>query len=93
MSKNKITMTADELEERRNHSFVAGEHSTLQTVVATLKARAAELFTADDANRDALAYEVRRLANEFDKQRHEAHVKLDDHIKRSMDRRKTAGPQ
>ena len=80
-----LTIDEEELEERGAHSYCAGQHSTLQGVVGQMKARAAQLFSD---GRDDVAFEVRRLANEFDKERVGVSEKLDEHIKRSIERSK-----
>ena len=80
-----LTIDEEELEERGAHSQCAGKHATLQGVVGQLKARAAQLFSE---GRDDVAFEVRRLANEFDKERVVEGERLDGHIKRSIERSK-----
>lgn len=80
-----LTIDEEELEERGAHSHCAGRHSTLQGVVGQLTARAAQLFSD---GRDDLAFEVRRIAIEFDKERVEASEKLNEHIRRSIGRSK-----
>lgn len=80
-----LTIDEEELEERGAHSHCAGKHATLQGAVGQLKARAAQLFSE---GRDDVAFEVRRLANEFDKERVVEGERLDGHIKRSIERSK-----
>jgi len=75
--KTKISMTEEELEERLQHSSIAGHHVALEEIVGTLRGRAGDLFSA---GRDGLAEEVRRLMQQFEARRVEVSKTLDAHI-------------
>jgi hypothetical protein len=76
-----ITITEQDLEERSSHSFVAGQHSTMELVVQLLQGRAGELFSL---GKDDLAREVRDLARKFEKRQDEFSRELDQHIQRNI---------
>jgi hypothetical protein len=81
-----LKMAEAELERRLQHSAAGAKHATLQGVVGRLRHQAGVLFSQ---KRDALASEVRDLAEEFEKDRLVAEEVLNEHIKRSIDESET----
>lgn len=83
MSNDTFTMTEDELSERQQHSYVAGEHSAYQHIHGVLLKEAGDLFAN---GKDEKANFVRELARKVETRKNEAHKKLQEHINRSMKR-------
>lgn len=78
-------ITEAELQEKCQHSSVAGEHEALKGVFMYLSEQAAVYFTAGQDDKARL---VRDLAREVNKRREDASSRLQDFIKKSMEDRK-----
>lgn len=82
-SRDIVVLTEEELEERLQHSMVAGQASAFQTDHAWLLRKAGECF---QQGKDTEATLVRNLAREIETLKKSAEEKLQAHINKSMKR-------